>query len=49
MAKSFGILVNYGYDPSRIEQNHEIYVNQGEVIHSSSVRRLLPAPHPAHA
>ncbi len=49
MAEFFGILVNYGYDPSRIEQNHEIYVNQGEVIHSSSVRRLLPAPHPAHA
>ncbi len=49
MAESFGILVNYGYDPSRIEQNHEIYVDQGEVIHSSSVRRLLPAPQPAHA
>jgi malonyl-CoA decarboxylase len=49
MAESFGILVNYGYDPSRIEQNHEIYVEQGEVIHASPVRRLLPVLQPAQA
>ena len=41
MAQSFGVMVNYRYDPQRIEQNHEAYANKQEVIASSAVRRLL--------
>lgn len=43
LAESYGILVNYRYDPSRIERNHEAYVATGEVIHTSAVKNLLPA------
>ena len=42
LAESHGILVNYLYDPARIERNHEAYVASGEVIHSPSVKALLP-------
>ena len=31
LAKSFGLLVNYKYDTSMIERNHELYTNNGEV------------------
>lgn len=41
IAESYGILVNYLYDPARIERNHEAYVATGEVIHTSAVKRLL--------
>lgn len=43
LAESYGILVNYRYDPARIERNHEAYVATGEVIHTSAVKSLLPA------
>jgi malonyl-CoA decarboxylase len=43
LAESFGILVNYRYDPARIERHHEAYVATGEVIHTSAVKSLLPA------
>ncbi len=42
LAESHGIMVNYLYDPGRIERNHEAYVASGEVIHSSAVKALLP-------
>ncbi len=42
LAESHGILVNYLYDPTRIERNHEAYVASGEVIHSPAVKALLP-------
>ena len=42
LAESHGLLVNYRYDPATIERNHELFANQGEVVHSSSVRNLLP-------
>jgi len=43
MAESAGLMVNYRYVLSRIEQNHEAYANTGEVIASASVRGLLRA------
>lgn len=40
---SWGVMVNYLYDLSTIEKNHEAYSNAGEVITSTAVRRLLKA------
>ncbi len=38
-------MVNYLYDPRQIERNHEAYANDGEVVVSPAVRRLLrPMP-----
>ncbi|MFZ1429048.1 MAG: malonyl-CoA decarboxylase [Geminicoccaceae bacterium] len=42
LEESFGLLVNYKYDTSMIEKNHELYTNNGEVIVSSAVRSVLP-------
>ncbi len=42
-AGSWGVMVNYLYDLSTIEKNHEAYSNAGEVITSTAVRRLLKA------
>lgn len=41
LAESWGLMVNYLYDPRQIERNHEAYVNKGEVAASGAVRRLL--------
>jgi malonyl-CoA decarboxylase len=41
MAESCGIMVNYLYDPDTIETNHEAFVRQGAVAHSTSVAALL--------
>lgn len=41
LAQSAGILVNYRYDQSRVEEQHEAYVNEGVVAASSEVMRLL--------
>ena len=38
---SWGVMVNYLYDLGSIERNHEAFENNGEVIHSSSVKNLL--------
>jgi malonyl-CoA decarboxylase len=43
LRESYGMLVNYRYDPTTIERNHEAYVNSGEVTYSSAVKGLLPA------
>lgn len=43
IAGSWGVMVNYLYDPAAIEKNHEAYSNAGEVITSAAVRRLLKA------
>jgi malonyl-CoA decarboxylase len=42
LAQSHGLLVNYRYDPARIERNHEAYANHGEIVYSPAVRSLLP-------
>ncbi len=39
--KSAGIMVNYLYDLSHIENNHEMYTGQGKIKASTAVRRLL--------
>jgi malonyl-CoA decarboxylase len=41
IAESFGIMVNYLYDPDRIEANHEAFV-RGTYVRSPEVERLLP-------
>jgi malonyl-CoA decarboxylase len=41
LAESYGLMVNYLYDPKLIERLHEAYANKGEIATSSSVRRLL--------
>jgi malonyl-CoA decarboxylase len=38
---SAGLMVNYLYDLNDIEKNHEAFANQGEVVASNAVRRLL--------
>ncbi|HEX8375819.1 MAG TPA: malonyl-CoA decarboxylase, partial [Geminicoccaceae bacterium] len=43
LRESFGLLVNYRYDPGTIERNHEVYTNNGEVVCSPAVRSLLPS------
>ena len=41
MQSAFGTMVNYVYDLSRVEVNHEAYVHNGEVVASSSVKKAL--------
>ena len=40
-AESWGVMVNYLYDPDTIERNHEAYSSDGEVIAAANVRRRL--------
>jgi len=45
--ESAGILANYKYDLSKIESNHEAYANDGTVVYSREIGKLLgdaPAP-----
>ncbi len=41
MANAWGVMVNYLYDLDDIERNHEAFANDGKVIASAAVRRLL--------
>lgn len=41
MKNSLGTMVNYVYDLSRVEDNHEAYVRDNKIICSSLVRKLL--------
>jgi malonyl-CoA decarboxylase len=41
MRESAGIMVNYVYRLDDIEENHEAYANNGEVVASSAVKKLL--------
>ena len=41
LRESAGIMVNYLYRLEDIEKNHEAYANQGEVIASGGVKKLL--------
>ena len=38
---SWGVMVNYRYDLNEIERNHEAFANNGEVVFSTRMRRLL--------
>jgi malonyl-CoA decarboxylase len=39
--ESFGIMVNYLYDPEAIEANHEAFVHSGKVARSAQIDRVL--------
>ncbi|TGD61669.1 hypothetical protein EYC08_17990 [Tabrizicola sp. WMC-M-20] len=41
-AESWGVMVNYLYNLTAIETNHEAYANRGEVAASAQARKLLP-------
>ena len=41
MEGSFGTMVNYVYDLSRVEDNHEAYVKNNQVISSGQVKKTL--------
>ena len=41
LAESAGLMVNYLYEPSRIEKNHEAYVNRERIAKSPKVGLLL--------
>ena len=41
LRESAGIMVNYLYRLEDIEKNHEAYANEGEVVASSAVKKLL--------
>jgi malonyl-CoA decarboxylase len=43
LKQSAGMLVNYVYEPKSVTQNHEAYVNDGEIISSPTVQQLLKA------
>jgi malonyl-CoA decarboxylase len=41
LRESAGLLVNYLYDRKTVARNHEVYVNNNEIVHSSAVEQLL--------
>jgi malonyl-CoA decarboxylase len=41
LRESAGIMVNYLYRLDDIEKNHEAYANEGEVVASSAVKKLI--------
>lgn len=47
LAESYGIMVNYLYDPLTIEDNHEGFVRDGTVACSNAVEALLSPKVPA--
>jgi malonyl-CoA decarboxylase len=44
LQESYGIMVNYLYDPDTIEANHEAFATGGEVVRSPEVDALLRPP-----
>jgi acyl-CoA synthetase (AMP-forming)/AMP-acid ligase II len=44
LKQSHGVMVNYRYDLSEIERNHEAYAENDEVVASKEVRKLLRQP-----
>jgi acyl-CoA synthetase (AMP-forming)/AMP-acid ligase II len=47
IAQSHGVMVNYRYDLSEIEKNHEAYAENSEVVASKDVKKLLRQPQPS--
>ncbi|MCP4750302.1 MAG: malonyl-CoA decarboxylase [Proteobacteria bacterium] len=39
--QSLGLMANYRYNPTRIVSNHESYINEGKIVVSSKVKKLL--------
>jgi malonyl-CoA decarboxylase len=48
LQESYGMMVNYLYDPETIEANHEAFTKNGIVIHSAAVAMLLAPNAPAN-
>src|ERR1700738_4785200 len=46
ISESYGIMVNYLYDPEQIEANHEAFV-RGAIVRPATVDALLGSPAPA--
>lgn len=44
MHQSLGCMVNYLYDPARIETNHEAYASDGKIEFSNKLKALLIKP-----
>jgi malonyl-CoA decarboxylase len=44
LQQSYGLMVNYLYDPEYIERNHEAYAQQRTVVAAKSVTRLIRSP-----
>ena len=42
--ESYGLMVNYLYDPAMIEENHEQFTREGKIARSTEIDRLLGAP-----
>jgi malonyl-CoA decarboxylase len=49
LQESWGIMVNYLYDPAFIEANHEAFVRDGKVARASAVDALIAPPEPLPA
>lgn len=45
IAQSYGVMVNYLYDPHTVDENRERLVHHGEVAHSPEVAELRRAEH----
>jgi len=41
LKESHGLMVNYLYDPAKIEENHEAYAGEGKRPAASAIRRLV--------
>jgi malonyl-CoA decarboxylase len=41
LRESAGLLVNYLYDRKAVARNHEAYVNDNEIVHSSAIEQLV--------
>jgi malonyl-CoA decarboxylase len=41
LRESAGLLVNYLYDRKTVARNHEVYVNDNEIVHSSAIEQLV--------
>jgi len=41
MRQSFGVMVNYLYEPKSIEENHERFAESGEVVASPEIRKIF--------
>ncbi len=39
--ESYGVLVNYLYEPAALADNHEAYVNEGRLAHSTEIAALI--------
>ncbi|MDY7103978.1 MAG: malonyl-CoA decarboxylase family protein [Actinomycetota bacterium] len=40
LERSCGLMVNYRYEPDRIDTNHDAYIDEGRIISAAAVQRL---------